>query len=195
MDFWKLLERIHYSGKESGVISQILLSVTLTMYWQWGFQWVCGTLGRRQWQPTPVLLPGKSHGWRVLVGCSPWGCWGSTRLSDFPFTFHFHALEKEMATHSSVLAWRIPGTKEPGGLLSMGSHRVGHNWSDLAAATGMPYPEASLNFFERQYTQMVTWLPLVVVFSNTGEHQNHLEDLLKQVACPHLQSLSSIDLG
>ena len=50
-----------------------------------------------------------------------------TRLSDFIFTFHFHALEKEMATHSSVLAWRIPGTAEPGGLLSMGSHRVGHN--------------------------------------------------------------------
>ena len=50
-----------------------------------------------------------------------------TRLSDFTFTFHFHALEKEMATHSSVLAWRIPGMAEPGGLLSMGSHRVGHD--------------------------------------------------------------------
>ena len=48
------------------------------------------------------------------------------QLSDFTFTFHFHALEKEMATHSSVLAWRIPGTEEPGGLPSMGSHRVGH---------------------------------------------------------------------
>ena len=50
-----------------------------------------------------------------------------TRLSDFSFTFHFHALEKEMATHSSVLAWTIPGTGEPGGLPSMGSHRVGHD--------------------------------------------------------------------
>ena len=50
-----------------------------------------------------------------------------TRLSDFTFTFHFHALEKEMATHSSVLDWRIPGTGKPGGLLSMGSHRVGHD--------------------------------------------------------------------
>ena len=50
---------------------------------------------------------------------------GRTRLNDFTLTFHFHALEKEMATHSSVLAWRIPGTGEPGGLLSMGSHRVG----------------------------------------------------------------------
>ena len=57
-----------------------------------------------------------------------------TRLSDFPFTFHFHALEKEMATHSSILAWRIAGTGEPGGLPSMGSHRVGHDWSNLAAA-------------------------------------------------------------
>ena len=57
-----------------------------------------------------------------------------TRLSDFTFTFHFYALEREMATHSSVLAWRIPGTGEPGGLSSMGSHKVGHDWSDLAAA-------------------------------------------------------------
>ena len=57
-----------------------------------------------------------------------------TGLSDFTFPFHFHALEKEMATHSSVLAWRIPGTEEPSGLPSVGSHKVGHNWSDLAAA-------------------------------------------------------------
>ena len=56
-----------------------------------------------------------------------------TRLSDFTFTFHIHALEKDMATHSNVLAWRIPGTGEPGGLPSVRSHRVGHNWSDLAA--------------------------------------------------------------
>ena len=124
---------------------------------------------RRQWHPTPVLLPGKSHGWRSLVDYSPWGCeeldmterlhfhfslscigegngnplqcsclesprdggacWAAvsgvpqsgTRLSDFTFIFHFHALEKEMATHSNVLDWRIPGTGEPGGLPSMGS--------------------------------------------------------------------------
>ena len=139
------------------------------------------------WHPTPVLLPGRSHGWRSLVGCSPWGreesdmteqlhctfsvilpniryilylyilagegngtplqysclenpmdrgAWqaavhgvlkSQTQLSDFTFTFHFHALEKETATHSSVLAWRIPGMGEPGGLPSMGSHRVGHD--------------------------------------------------------------------
>ena len=57
-----------------------------------------------------------------------------TRLSDFTFTFHFHALEKEMATHSSIIAWRIPRMGEPVGLLSMGSHSVGHDSSDLAAA-------------------------------------------------------------
>ena len=62
-----------------------------------------------------------------------------TRLSGFTFTFHFHALKKEMVTRSSVLAWRIPGTGEPGGLLFMGSHRVRHNWSDLAVATGFLY--------------------------------------------------------
>ena len=59
---------------------------------------------------------------------------GHDWASDFTFTFHFHALEKDMATHSSVLAWRVPGTGEPGGLPSMGSHRVGHDWSDAAAA-------------------------------------------------------------
>ena len=76
--------------------------------------------------PTPGLLPGKSHGWRSL-GAAVHGVTKSwTRLSDFTFTFHFDALEKEMATHSSVLAWRIPGSGEPGGLPSTGSHRVGH---------------------------------------------------------------------
>ena len=78
---------------------------------------------------------------------------GRTRLSDFTFTFHFHPLDKEMATHSSILAWRIPGTAEPGGLPSMGSHRVGHNWSDLAAAATtreagiLPVLEYHLNSF------------------------------------------------
>ena len=62
---------------------------------------------------------------------------GRAWLSDFTFTFHFHALEKEMATHSTVLAWRIPGMGEPGGLLSMGLHRVGHDWSDLASAAAV----------------------------------------------------------
>ena len=60
-------------------------------------------------------------------GLQSMGLQSQTRLSDFTFTFHFPALEKEMATHSSVLAWRIPGTEEPGRRLSMGSHRVGHD--------------------------------------------------------------------
>ena len=81
---------------------------------------------RRRWHPTPVHLPGKSHGRRSLVDCSPWGHEESD-MSDFTFTFHFHALEKEMAPHSSVLAWRMLGMGEPGGLPSMGSHRVRHD--------------------------------------------------------------------
>ena len=60
-------------------------------------------------------------------GLQSMGSLSQARLSDFTFTFHVHALEKEMATHSSVLAWRIPGTEEPSGLLSMGLHRVGHD--------------------------------------------------------------------
>ena len=73
-----------------------------------------------------LVMDRETYRWRSLVGCSPWGR-SQTRLSDLTFTFHFHALEKEMATHSSVLAWRIPGTAELGGLPSMGSHRVGHD--------------------------------------------------------------------
>ena len=87
---------------------------------------------RRLRHPTPVLLPGKSHGRRSMVGCSPWGLEESDTAERLHF--HFYALEKEMATRSSVLAWRVPGTAEPGGLPSMGSHRDGHDWSDLAAA-------------------------------------------------------------
>ena len=86
------------------------------------------------------LLTGEGNGSPLQYSCleNPMdgGAWwaavhgvadGRTRLSDFTFTFHFHALEKEMTTHSSVLAWRIPGMAEPGGLPSMGSHRVGHD--------------------------------------------------------------------
>ena len=93
---------------------------------------------RRQWDPTPVLLPGKSHGWRSLVGCSPRG---SLRVGhDWATSLSLLTLEKEMATHSSVLAWRIPGTGEPRGLPSMGLHRIGHDWSDLAAAAAVIWP-------------------------------------------------------
>ena len=82
---------------------------------------------RRQRQPTPVLLPKNPMDggarWAAVHGVTK--SW--TRLSDFTFTFLFHALEKETATHSSVPAWRIPGTADPGGLPSTGSHRVGHD--------------------------------------------------------------------
>ena len=129
--------------------------------------WVGKILWRREWLPTPVFLPGESpwteepselqstgsqrigHDWATntvtpfsyIFGEGDgtplqYSCHG---LSDFTFTFHCHALEKEMATHSTVLAWRIPGTGEPGGLPSMGSRRVGHDWSDLAAAAGAAF--------------------------------------------------------
>ena len=74
---------------------------------------------------------------------------GWTPLSDFTFTFHFHALEKEIATYFRVLAWRIPGTRESGGLPSMGLHRVGHDWSDLAAVAAVtPHPCSLMNSFQ-----------------------------------------------
>ena len=102
-----------------------------------------------------ILLMGEGNGTPLQYSCleNPMdgGAWkaavhgiaeGRTRLSDFTFPFHFHALEKEMATHSSVLGWRIPGTGEPGGLPSMGSHRVGHDWSDLAASFSWGHKES-----------------------------------------------------
>ena len=93
------------------------------------------------------VVPGEGNGTPLQYSClenpRDGGAWWAavhevstswTWPSNFPFTFHFHVLEKEMATHSSVLAWRIPGMGETGGLPSMGSHRVGHDWSDLGAA-------------------------------------------------------------
>ena len=82
-------------------------------------------IGEGNGTPLKYSLSGKSHGWRSLVGCSPWGRKELDMTERLHFHFHFYALEKEMATHSSVLAWRIPG---------MGSHRVRHDWSDLAVA-------------------------------------------------------------
>ena len=83
-------------------------------------------LWRRQWQLRYSCLEnptGRGAWWAAVHGVAK----SRTRLSDFTFTFHFHALEEEMAAHSSVLAWRLPGTGEPGGMPSMGSHRVGHD--------------------------------------------------------------------
>ena len=127
----------------------------LVMMWSWWPSSVGGAqFGvRRHWfgfHPYSSLLTsmyGEGNGTPLQYSClaNPMdgGAWwaaahgvarSQTRLRDFTFTFHFHALQKEMAAHSSVLAWRIPGMGEPGGLPSMGSHRVGHNWRDLAAA-------------------------------------------------------------
>ena len=83
-----------------------------------------------------------------------------TWLSDFTFTFHFHALEKELAIHSSFLAWRIPGTGEPGGLPSMGSHRVWHDWSNLAAAKRKVGQDWIINIIKKLFLSMmiIFWL-------------------------------------
>ena len=98
------------------------------------------TMGRPGFDPWVGKISGEGNGIPLQYSCleNPMdgGAWkaamhgiaeGRTQLSDCTFTFHFHALEKEMATHSSVLAWRIPGTGEPGGLPSKGTHRVGHD--------------------------------------------------------------------
>ena len=103
--------------------------------------WICGLLpqssGEGDGNPLqyPCLENPMDGGawWAAIHGVTK----SRTRLSDFTFTFHFHELEKEMATHSSTLAWRIPGMGEPGGLPSMASQRVRHNWSDLAAAAAV----------------------------------------------------------
>ena len=102
--------------------------------------------------PFSIPFPGEGNGTPLQYSCleNPMdgGAWWAavhgvamsvTQLSDFTFTFHFHALGKEMATHSSVLAWRIPGTGEPGGLPSVGSHRVRQDWRDLAAAAAYSF--------------------------------------------------------
>ena len=118
-----------------------------------------------------------------------------TGLSDFPFTFHFHALEKEMATHFSVLAWRIPGTGEPGGLLSMGSHRVRHDCSNLAAAAGdgegMNW-EKGLTYFLLCIKQITNENLLLIDYAQAFDcvHHNELWKILKEMGIPdHLTCL------
>ena len=101
---------------------------------------------------------GRGAWWAIVHGVAK----SRTRLSDFTFTFHFPALVKEMASHSSVLAWRIPGMGEPGGLPSMGSHRVGHNWSNLAAAAAVaafPYhaEEIARKSLRKTSTSEMNW--------------------------------------
>ena len=115
-----------------------------------GFQSVCPLIGEGNGTPLQYsCLENPMDGgawWAIVHGVAK----SRTRLSNFLFTFHFHALEKEMATHSSVLAWRIPGKGEPGGLPSMGLHRVGHTWSDLAAAA------AAVIFFVKDKSRILS---------------------------------------
>ena len=138
-----LLSLSHFTSSCTSLLS---ISEVTGLVYTWLSSYLCSLclccpkrslliIQRRQWRPTPVLLPGEAQWTEEPGGLQSMGSlrvghdW-ATSLS--VFTFHFHALEKEMATHPSVLAWRIPGTGEPGGLPSMGSHRVGHDWNDLA---------------------------------------------------------------
>ena len=108
------------------------MSVKWYLIWLWfACPWCIGEGNGNPLQYSSLENPMDGGAWKAAVHRVAEG-W--TRLSDFTFTFHFHALEKKMATHSSVFAWRIPGTGEPGGLPSVGSHRVGHDWSNLAVA-------------------------------------------------------------
>ena len=91
-------------------------------------------LQRRQWHPTPVLLPGKSHGRRSLVGCSPWGHEELGTTERLHFHFSLSCIGEGNGNPLQCSCLENPREGEPGGLPSMGSHRVGHNWSDLAAA-------------------------------------------------------------
>ena len=97
---------------------------------------------RKQWHPTPVLLPGKSHGQRSLVGCSPWGHYESDMIERLHFHFSLSCIGEGKGNPLQWSCLENPGMGEPGGLPSMRSHRVGHDWSDLAGA--MLYTRASL---------------------------------------------------
>jgi len=124
----KAIGRISWDNLARKVLSTAwwLLLLTLNI-----FPYIFGEGNGTPLQYSCLENPMDGGAWKAAVhGVSE----SRTRLSNFTFTFHFHTLEKEMATHSSVLAWRIPGTGEPGGLSSMESHRVGHDWSNLAAA-------------------------------------------------------------
>ena len=131
---------VHGVAKSWTWLSDFTTTTSLVLHWGKAMAPHSSTLA---WKILWAEEPGRLQS----MGSQSW-----TRLSDFTFTFHFHALEKEIATHSSVLAWRIPGTGELGGLPSMRSRRVGDDWSDLAAAA------ASIEVFRipRSYFSFVT---------------------------------------
>jgi len=131
--------------------------------------WPVHSLQRRQWHPTPVLLPGKSHGRGNLVGCSPWDRWGPDTTQRLHSHFSLSCVGEGNGNPPSVLAWRIPGTGEPCGLPSMGSHRVKHDWSDLAAAAAVHSLSKTANFCPASFcipkpnlpvTPGISWFPI-----------------------------------
>ena len=99
-----------------------------------GFSLSALSCWRRKWHPTPLLLPGKSHGWRSLVGYNPWGCEELDTTERLHFLFWLSCIGEGNGNPLQCSCLESPRDGEPGGLPSMGSHRVGHNWSDLAAA-------------------------------------------------------------
>ena len=139
---WTAAHQAHlymgFPGKNIGVIWHFLLQIfpdeglnLCLQYWQAIYHWATKEAHGIPLQYSCLENPMDGEGWWAAVyGVARSQTW----LSDFTFTFHFHALEKEMATHSNVLAWRIPGTGEPGGVPSMGLHRVRHDWSDSSSS-------------------------------------------------------------
>ena len=99
--------------------------------------WVQKIPWRREWQPTPVFLSGKSHGWRSLEGCSPWGCWGLDTTQRLHFHFSLSCIGEGNDNPLQCSCLENPRVGKPSGLPSMGSHRVGHDWSDLAAVAAV----------------------------------------------------------
>ena len=143
--YWRFSFSISTSKEHPGVISQKLQiwSLSQTYYIRYAFNKIIKWVEWALMFETNCSYNGTRLQYSCLENPMDGGAWWAAVhrvaksqkwLSDFSFTFHFHALEEEMATHSSILAWRIPGMEGPGGLLSMGSHRVGYDWSDLAAA-------------------------------------------------------------
>ena len=135
LEHWSYLVNVPLSGDELFSLKCVLcLKYTWNLFLVWGRSYSEKAMAPHSstlaWKIPWMEEPGGLQSMGLLRVRHDW----ATSLSLFTFTLHFHALEKEMATHSSVLAWRIPGMEEPGGLLSTGSHRVGHDWSDLAAA-------------------------------------------------------------
>ena len=140
----KRLLQLHNS-KESILQCSAFFVVQLSYPWLWFSFCLPSDGGEGNGNPLKYsrlenLMDGGAW-WATVQGVTE----GWTWQSDFTFIFHFHALEKEMAAHSRVLAWRVPGTGEPGGLPSMGSHRIGHDWSGLATAAYITLYITALN--------------------------------------------------